>query len=165
MPLLLFLSYDNDIFGGSCNRFMYGGFGNLGDEGVFILSIPAFQWFRGELKNGIPRALHTCHTTNSNQLIIIGGVDPTKRHDWWTVSPSFTPLELRDPWEEGIVILDMTTLKFKDFYEAKAKPYEPPELIKSFYRGDKSAKPFTILCFFFSLKKIFTEALIFIMIM
>lgn len=152
IPLSLFLSYDNDIFGGSWNRFMYGGVINSysakSPDEVFILSIPAFQWFRAEDQLGVPRALHTCHTTKTNQLIIVGGVDPTSGIDWWASYGNTTKVEHRDPWAEGIGIFDMTTLKFKDFYEAKAKPYETPELIKSFYR-DKSAKPFTILIFFF----------------
>lgn len=68
-------------------------------------------------------------------MIIIGGVDP----DADPVGAADGGDEPRDPWAEGIGIFDMTTLKFKDSYESKAKPYEPPEVIKSFYRN-KSAK-------------------------
>ncbi|MCJ1344868.1 hypothetical protein MMC31_003073 [Peltigera leucophlebia] len=70
-------------------------------------------------------------------MIIIGGVDPTNDTDWTGFADSGT--EPRDPWAEGIGIFDMTTLKFKDTYESKAKPYEPPGVIKSFY-GDKSKR-------------------------
>ena len=148
MPLSLFLSYDNDIFGGSCNRFMYGGSVSYPEiqnpsypeirhpDLVYILSIPAFQWFQAEYRPATSRTLHTCHTTNTNQLIIIGGIVPEEHP-----TSAHIPVEVvhRDPWAEAIGIFDMTTLKFKDSYEAKAKPYEPPEQIKNFYR-DKSAK-------------------------
>ena len=117
---------------------------------VFILSIPAFQWFQAEYQPAIPRSLHTCHTTNTNQLIIIGGVNPTYTNYWSVGLSNSSGYESRDSWAEGIGIFDMTTLKFKDSYEAKAKPYEPPKLIKSFYR-DKSAKPFSNLNVFFFL--------------
>lgn len=56
-------------------------------------------------------------------MIIIGGVDP----DADPVGAADGGDEPRDPWAEGIGIFDMTTLKFKDSYESKAKPYEPPE--------------------------------------
>ena len=105
--------------------------------------IPSFQWFQTEYQLDTSRHLHTCHTTNTNQLIIIGGLDPGS--GGWEL---FSPKEFRDPWPEAIGIFDMTNLKDKDSYEAKAKPYEPPELIKSFYK-DKYAKIFSILNFFF----------------
>lgn len=70
-------------------------------------------------------------------MIIIGGVDPTNDTGW--IGAADGGDEPRDPWAQGIGIFDMTSLKFKDSYESKAKPYEPPEVIKSFYR-DKSAK-------------------------
>ena len=98
---------------------------------VYILAIPAFQWFQAPYRSGFSRSTHSCHTTNTSQMIIIGGVDPTHR--------AGSGDEPRDPWAEGIGIFDMTTLKFKDSYESKAKPYEPPEVIKSFYIN-KSAK-------------------------
>lgn len=125
---------------------MYGGDTKSpikGPDALYILSIPSFQWFQTEYQPTIPRELHTCHTTNTNQLIIIGSEDPgtpgTNQSNRTGVG---------DPWAQGIGIFDMTNLKDKDSYEAKAKPYEPPELIKSFYR-DKSAKTFSIPNFFF----------------
>lgn len=125
-------------------RFMYGGVINYeigpntsNSDQVYILSIPAFQWFQAVYPPAFSRAIHTCHTTNTNQMIIIGGVDPT--NDTFEVGDADCGDEPMDPWAEGIGIFDMTTLKFKDSYESKAKPYEPPEVIKSFYR-DKSAK-------------------------
>ena len=123
---------------------MYGGVINyqigpnsVNSDQVYILSIPAFRWFQAVYPPAFSRAAHTCHTTNTNQMIIIGGVDPTNDTLW--VGYADDGDEPRDPWAEGIGIFDMTTLKFKDSYESKAKPYEPPEVIRSFY-SDKFAK-------------------------
>lgn len=69
-------------------------------------------------------------------MIIIGGVDPRSDTRW--VGEADNGAEAPDPWPEGIGIFDMTTLKFKDFYEANANQYETPESIKTFY-NDKSA--------------------------
>lgn len=104
---------------------------------VYILSIPAFQWFQANYPPAHSRAIHTCHSTKTNQMIIIGGVDPT--HDITWVGDADWEDEPRDPWAEGIGVFDMTALKFKDSYEANTKPYEPPEMIQSFY-NDKSVK-------------------------
>ena len=121
---------------------MYGGIVNyeLGpnaanSDQVYVLSLPAFQWFKAIYPPGFSRALHTCHTTNTNQMIIVGGVDPSNdtRFTGWADNGD----EPVDPWPEGIGIFDMTALKFKDFYEANAKQYETPESIKRFY-NDKS---------------------------
>lgn len=117
---------------------MYGGIINyeLGprtpnSDQVYILSLPAFQWFKAIYPPGSSRALHTCHTTNTNQMIIIGGVDPS--NDTIFSGSADSGSEPVDPWPEGIGIFDMTALKFKDSYEANAKQYETPELIKLFY--------------------------------
>ena len=122
---------------------MYGGVINYkhgsnaaNSDQVYILSLPAFQWFKAIYPPGFSRALHTCHTTNTNQMIIVGGVDP--RNDTGRTGSGNHGSEPVDPWPEGIGIFDMTAWKFKDFYEANTKQYETPDSIKQFY-NDKSA--------------------------
>ncbi len=83
-----------------------------------------------------PRALITCHTTNTNQMIIIGGVDPGNGSAF--IADADGGDEPVDPWAQGIAVFDMTALRFKDSYEAQAKPYEPPDAIRRFYNA-KSA--------------------------
>ena len=78
-------------------------------------------------------------------MIIIGGVDPTNDTIFSGSADSGT--EPMDPWPEGIGIFDMTALKFKDSYEAKAKQYETPDLIKRFYNNDKSVRFFFLIFF------------------
>ena len=43
--------------------------------------------------------------------------------------------QLQDPWDQGIAIFDMTDLNFKDSYEVKADPYEPPYAIQQYYNS------------------------------
>lgn len=123
---------------------MYGGVidykigpGTANSDQVYILSLPAFHWFQAIYPQGFSRALHTCHTTNTNQMIIVGGVDPS--NDTRFTGSADSGYEPVDPWAEGIGIFDMTALKFKDSYEAGAKQYETPESIRRFY-NDTSAK-------------------------
>ena len=71
-------------------------------------------------------------------MIIIGGVDPG--NDTIFAGSADSGSEPEDPWPEGIGIFDMTALKFKGSYEADAKQYETPELIKRFY-NDTSVDP------------------------
>lgn len=133
---------------------MYGGVINyqLGprtpnSDQVYILSLPAFQWVQATYPPRFSRALHTCHSTkNTNQMIIIGGVDPT--NDTAFTGSADTGAEPIDPWPEGIAIFDMTALKFKDSYESNAKQYETPELIKLFYNDTSVGLKF--LFFFFA---------------
>ncbi|MCJ1346403.1 hypothetical protein MMC31_004619 [Peltigera leucophlebia] len=139
------LAFNNiTIYDKAQQKFMYGGVIDYrvgpkaeNSDQVYILSIPAFQWFQANYPPAHSRAIHTCHSTKTNQMIIIGGVDPT--HDITWVGDADWEDEPRDPWAEGIGVFDMTALKFKDSYEANTKPYEPPEMIQSFY-NDKSKR-------------------------
>lgn len=42
---------------------------------VFILSLPAFRWFRANYTSVYPRFGHTCHSTQNGQMVAIGGLD------------------------------------------------------------------------------------------
>lgn len=107
------------------NRFVHGGIVEnteaLDSDQMYILSLPSFRWFRANYTSTHLRALHTCHATDSNQMIIIGGYNPNAKP------------EKKDPWSQGIGVFDMTTLEFKDSYEAKAGPYKTPDVIKRYY--------------------------------
>ena len=66
-------------------------------------------------------------------MIIFGGVDP--RNDTSYSGSVDSGTEPVDPWPEAIGIFDMTALKFKHSYEANAKQYNTPALIKRFYNN------------------------------
>lgn len=101
---------------------------------VYVLSLPSFRWFRASYTPINPRGGHTCHATNSSQMILIGGSDPTYSHSFLGDGDSYNAPS--DPWPHGIGVLDMTTLKFKDSFQAQAGPYETPEVIKIYHNTE-----------------------------
>ena len=66
-------------------------------------------------------------------MIMIGGTDP-----FYGV-PMPSPFDIKgqpqDPWDQGIAVFDMTDLKFKNSYQSKADPYEPPDAIQQYYNS------------------------------
>lgn len=116
------------------NRFIYGGVvndvvgsKNVNSGQVYILSLPSFRWFLANYTTTSSRAAHTCHATNSSQMIIIGGMDPTYSLD------TLRNNDEKDPWTQGIGVFNMTALQFKDSYQANAEPYKTPDIIRRFY--------------------------------
>lgn len=99
----------------------------VNSDQLYILSLPSFRWFLANHTTTNSRAAHTCHATNSNQMIIIGGMDPTYSLD--TLSNNHE----KDPWTQGIGVFDMTALQFKDSYQANAERYKTPDIIRRFY--------------------------------
>lgn len=83
-----------------------------GDRQLYVLSLPSFSWFQVHISDS-PRVGHTCVTTATNQMIIIGG---TNDH-----LEDATP----DPWDQGIGVFDLTTMQFNDAYYSDAAPYAP----------------------------------------
>ena len=94
------------------NRFIHGGvinnaFGPQNSQagGMYILSLPSFQWFQVDYPSTYPQAGHKCVPTGTSQLVIIGRLDPTEaRYGLWEAfngSP--------DPWVHGLGVFDMTS--------------------------------------------------------
>lgn len=108
----------------------------MGPEGekfaeVYVLSLPAFRWFRANQTTDSPRMAHTCHATKSRQMIIIGGTSPLSSSNYF--SEGDLRDEPQDPWDQGLAVFDMTTLEFTDSYRSTADPYEPPYAIQQYY--------------------------------
>lgn len=110
--------------------FIYGGYPYpTGDEkiadedyeDVFILSLPAFTWFRAPGTSAM-REWHYCDLIGKRQMIVIGGGEPT-------AALGAKP----DPWTRGLGIFDITELSWSNSYNASAQPYEQPSIIKQFY--------------------------------
>lgn len=100
--------------------YVLGPDGEKSDE-VYVLSLPAFRWFRANYTSASPRLAHTCHATKTRQMVMIGGENPLH--------------STQDPWDQGIAVFDMTALKFKDSYQSSADPYEPPYAIQQYYNS------------------------------
>ena len=112
------------------NSFIYGGFFTPENSAAidsptdfYILSLPAFQWFRAPNSLFGSRSYHTCNAAGNNQMVILGGYD--KADDTAQSQP--------DIWDQGINVYDMSNLEWKDKYEANADPYTPPDMVASYY--------------------------------
>ncbi|PWW76201.1 hypothetical protein C7212DRAFT_343872 [Tuber magnatum] len=100
----------NECDNSSFNIFMHGGSSPSGDDGfsdTYVLSLPAFQWFRVDTTNKVDRYGVTCHLIK-NKMILIGGrgVDQPDPNPQVIMLPGAC-----DP--NGIVnIFDVNTLKW-----------------------------------------------------
>lgn len=114
--------------------FIFGGAVNPGfdlaapdDEGytdMYVLSLPAFRWFKANATASVRRASHTCSVIGKRQMISIGGrLTSSKR------ALGHEP----DPWSSGIGIFDMSLLRWQDHYDAGAENYTTPDPVKRYY--------------------------------
>ena len=120
------------------NRIIHGGADVLGPKGaeaaeVYVLSLPAFRWFRSNFTDS-PRIEHICCATKTNQMIMIGGINPLYSAETY-IGDGSSYGEPQDPWANGVAVFDMTALRFKDSYQAGAGPYEPPNAVQRHYSG------------------------------
>ncbi|KAL8680703.1 MAG: hypothetical protein Q9186_003099 [Xanthomendoza sp. 1 TL-2023] len=126
-------------------RFMYGGLNLPGINGnisltqykdntaldeVYVLSLPAFAWFKADYSAQHPRIHHKCHLVGNRQMLSVGGHDPTNVYNDTTATP--------DPFAHGLGIFDLSTMQWSDRYDADAKPYVTPEVVKAWYRANGS---------------------------
>ncbi|KAL6715368.1 hypothetical protein ACLMJK_007634 [Lecanora helva] len=121
-------SYEISIYGGYSNSSEDSSDSAFADfEAVYILSLPAFHWFRAA--SGTRRAYHTCQLIGKRQMISIGGQliesNPTRR----------VGAEVSDPWTKGIGIFDITDLSWSSSFNPDAMPYESPGVVKQHYQS------------------------------
>lgn len=99
-----------------------GDINSYGLDKVYILTLPAFQWFEapatGDI-SGTVRSTHHCQVIGQRQMLSIGG----HGNDY----------DDQDPWKNGLGIFDMTELTWGFDYNANAAPYVPPPLITKYY--------------------------------
>lgn len=113
------------IFGGALNpAFDLAAPDDEGYKDVYLLSLPAFQWFKANATVDVRRASHTCSVIGKRQTISIGGRFPSSRR-----ALGHQP----DPWSSGIGIFDMTLLRWQDHYYAGTEKYDMPDVVKSHY--------------------------------
>ncbi|KAK8165499.1 hypothetical protein BKA80DRAFT_342611 [Phyllosticta citrichinensis] len=115
--------------------FLYGGWDaslQIAYHDIYILSLPAFRWFRiSSETTGTPRSHHTCHTFAS-QMVVVGGVDFSLGipGDW----------KDPDPWDNGLGVFDLNDLEWKTSYNASAAAYETPQVVKDWYNRGQVLK-------------------------
>jgi hypothetical protein len=107
---------------------MYGGLrykgsslGNEVFEDVWVLSIPAFAWFKLDV-NGTKRGWNECVIVGS-QLLSIGGIGKT------------LSFQERDEWRQGVGVLDLTTMTWADSFNPDSTAYDSPQVVKDWYRN------------------------------
>lgn len=101
---------------------------NAERDEVYVLSLPAFVWFKANYNSVDPRIEHTCHVVG-NQMLSVGGLNPSRASS----SVAYTDT---DPFWEGIKVFDMTALKWTNYFNANAGPYAPPQAIVNYYNGE-----------------------------
>ncbi|KAJ4298401.1 hypothetical protein N0V88_003431 [Collariella sp. IMI 366227] len=88
-------------------------------EDAYVLSLPGFVWTKAPDSPAGKRRYASCVAVGNRQMLSIGGTDGT-----WTK---------RDPAPQGLLLFDMTEMKWKDSFDANAAAYERPAKLKSFY--------------------------------
>jgi len=61
-------------------------------------------------------------------MLVIGGIDPTHNESdgsFWEGGA--------DPWTHGLGLFDMSALSWTTSYNASAKDYEQPAMVKQYY--------------------------------
>lgn len=112
--------------------FMYGGSvigtatyeeeqqSNIDLADVSILSVPSFRWYKTNLNPTSSRYRHSCEVVGQRQMVAIGGL---------TSGVTYANIT-KDPWAQGLGIFDLTDLEWRSSYDASAKAYQTPNLVK-----------------------------------
>lgn len=101
---------------------------NAKRDEVYILSLPAFVWFKANYTSVDPRIYHTCHIAG-NQMLSIGGLNPS--FDSFATAQNDTDL-----FWEGIKVFDLTALEWTNYYNANSPAYTPSKPISDYYGGE-----------------------------
>ncbi len=106
---------------------MYGGYKREADETVdevYVLSLPGFVFFKSS-NPSTTRADHACALIGRRQMLSVGGTDGDLGY----------PGSLRDPdpWENGLGVLDLTTMAWTNRFDPAASEYDSPSNVKEWY--------------------------------
>ena len=121
------------IYGGHNDSLVNGNRGNSPDEEssqlnynvVYILSLPAFVWFKVNDTSGPAKYGHTCEHVGHGQMVSFGGHNP---HDNLFASQNIT-----DPFPQGLGIFNMNNLSWTNTYDATAPEYTAPPAVQEWY--------------------------------
>ena len=103
---------------------------------VYVLSLPAFNWHKQKVTPQFGRYLHSCNVIGNRQMVSVGGKVANASESEAALDDKDTPPDssLPDPWQQGLGVFDLTTMEWKDGYDADAPPYITPDPVKAFYR-------------------------------
>ncbi|KAK3358666.1 hypothetical protein B0T25DRAFT_72766 [Lasiosphaeria hispida] len=108
--------YEIFIFGGD-NKAV-SGYPKYRD--AYVLSLPGFVWTKLPEPPAGGRAYHSCVSVGKRQVLSIGGLDDSGSKE-------------KDKAPQGLLVFDMTAMKWVDFYNAGLGVYEAPGVIKDWY--------------------------------
>ena len=91
---------------------------------AFVLSLPGFVWTKLPQPPAGPRTEQTCVVVGKRQILSIGGADRRT---------AGAGMKQKDEAPNGLLLFDMSTLKWKDSYDAGAAAYQRSDTIKSWY--------------------------------
>ena len=94
-------------------------------DSLYVLSLPAFAWFKANYTAANPRDRHTCQVVGNRQMLSIGGLNPLDQN---------TGTYSVDPMAQGLQIFDMTEMTWSSSYDAQAAPYTSPQVVKDWYQ-------------------------------
>jgi Kelch motif len=101
---------------------------NIELDEVLVLSLPGFVWTKADYIAASPRVNHACNIAGNRQMVVTGGLNPASNQEQLVSAP--------DVWTQGIGVFDMTTLQWKDSYDAQAESYVTPDVVKSWYAAN-----------------------------
>ncbi|KAL8652408.1 MAG: hypothetical protein Q9226_004283 [Calogaya cf. arnoldii] len=124
----IFLYGGSNVVGLNANLSLTQYAENIALDEVYVLSLPAFAWFKADYPPRHPRVRHTCQVVGNRQMLSIGGHDPTNVYNnTW----------IADPFSQGLGIFDLTAMQWSDRYNADAEPYETPAVVKAWYAANE----------------------------
>jgi hypothetical protein len=95
--------------------------GAISLDEVYVLSLPAFTWFKADYPAVLSRWGHTCNLLDG-QMITIGGADPSDA----------TGRKNRDPLTYGIGVFDLSKMEWAKAFNPAAE-YRTPSMVASYY--------------------------------
>ena len=101
---------------------------NANSDAVYVLSIPAFRWFKVEFAPFQARAQHTCNVDGAigSQMIVVGGYEPFYGFDNFSVITN-------DPWPNGLNVFDLNDWVWKTSYDPNAQAYQTHPIVQDWY--------------------------------
>jgi hypothetical protein len=127
-PRSRFCVVGSDGPNGTHEIFLFGGYDastSTGFQEIYVLSIPGFVWIKADITTGGTRASQQCVLAGNRQMIVVGGNDPVK-----SFTASYQDV---DPWTNGIGVIDVSALSWKDSFDPDAQAYASPDVVTSWY--------------------------------
>lgn len=123
--IFVYGGFDDSFISGTTNPSSSDNSNQAAFNVAYVLSLPAFVWFKVNDTSADPRTQHTCNVAGNRQVISVGGIDPTVPY------PNY--FSETDPWPQGLGIFDMTDLKWTNNYDAAATAYTLPFVMQDWY--------------------------------